>query len=256
MRSITCRVVHEIDDFDVSSFVSVASHFGHDFYGYVVTPNVDHLIRYHEDASFRKLYESASFVLLDSRFVSHLFRIFKGMRLPVCTGSDLSAALLADVANSSDRVIFVGGSAEQAGYLAGTYQLTNVRHFNPPMGFIADPASVEECLRFIEAESPFRFCFLALGSPQQERIANALRQRGVARGLALCVGASLNFLSGAEIRAPRWLQSLGLEWAFRLLQNPRRMASRYLLRGPRILLHIRCARIVLRRVPGTVRSRG
>jgi UDP-N-acetyl-D-mannosaminuronic acid transferase (WecB/TagA/CpsF family) len=52
----------------------------------------------------------------------------------------------------------------------------------------------------------------------------------------LCVGASINFLTGVEMRAPRWMQAMGLEWLFRLLKNPRRMAMRYLVRGPRIFL--------------------
>jgi exopolysaccharide biosynthesis WecB/TagA/CpsF family protein len=102
------------------------------------------------------------------------------------------------------------------------------------MGFISDPQQVEACLRFVEAHSPFRFCFLAVGAPQQEVLAQALKARGVARGLALCIGASVNFLTGIERRAPRWMQQMGMEWAFRLLQDPGRLAKRYLVRGPRV----------------------
>jgi N-acetylglucosaminyldiphosphoundecaprenol N-acetyl-beta-D-mannosaminyltransferase len=102
------------------------------------------------------------------------------------------------------------------------------------MNFIADPAAVEECLRSIEDVGSFRFCFLAVGSPQQEIIAQSLKERGIARGLALCVGGAINFMTGVEKRAPLWMQKLGFEWLFRLLQNPRRLASRYLLRGPLI----------------------
>src|SRR6185436_2589093 len=86
---------------------------------------------------------------------------------------------------------------------------------------------------------PFRYCLLAVGSPQQEFVAYCLKQRGAARGLALCIGASVDFLTGKERRAPRAWQALGCEWLYRLLQSPRRMAYRYLVRGPRIfaLLH-------------------
>jgi N-acetylglucosaminyldiphosphoundecaprenol N-acetyl-beta-D-mannosaminyltransferase len=115
------------------------------------------------------------------------------------------------------------------------------------MGFIESPQALEECLRFVEDGSPFRFCFLAVGSPQQERVAELLQRRGKARGLALCVGASINFLTGVERRAPRWMQHAGLEWLYRLLRDPRRLASRYLVRGPRIFLHLRRARVVLRK---------
>jgi exopolysaccharide biosynthesis WecB/TagA/CpsF family protein len=145
--------------------------------------------------------------------------------------------------------VVIGGSTEQAGQIAAKYGLTNVRHHNPPMGFIKDPAAVEACLQFVESASPFRFCFLAVGSPQQEAIAQLLRARGTARGLALCIGASLNFITGLEKRAPLWMQRMALEWLYRLLQNPRRLARRYLIRGPRIFAHLRRSRVVLRKAP-------
>jgi N-acetylglucosaminyldiphosphoundecaprenol N-acetyl-beta-D-mannosaminyltransferase len=115
------------------------------------------------------------------------------------------------------------------------------------MGFIMKLEAVEECLHFVEQASPFRFCFLAVGSPQQEMLAALLRQRGIARGLALCVGASLNFLTGTERRAPLWVQKLSLEWLYRLAQNPRRLWVRYLVRGPRIFGQLRQAQVILRK---------
>ncbi len=243
----TADVVHEVDDFDLEAFTAVAARFGQDRYGSVVTPNVDHLIRYHEDPVFRAYYRSADFVLMDSRFAARLVLLLKGVSLPVCTGSDLTLALLSKTAAPNDRIVLIGGSREHAEQIAAKYGLQNMRHHNPPMGFIRNPAAVEECLKFIESCSPFKYCFLAVGCPQQEAVAERLRARGVARGLALCIGASLNFITGTEKRAPLWMQRLALEWLYRLLQNPRRMASRYLVRGPRIFLHLRRARVVLRK---------
>ena len=173
----------------------------------------------------------------------------KGMYLAVCPGSDLTAELLSRVANPLDRIVIVGGSEASAEQLCARYGLTNIHHYDPPMGFISDAAASERCLRFIETHSPFRFCFLAVGSPQQERIAALLRARGRARGLGLCVGASLNFLTGAEKRAPQWVQRLALEWLYRLGQDPRRLARRYLVRGPRIFRYLRRSRMVLRERP-------
>jgi N-acetylglucosaminyldiphosphoundecaprenol N-acetyl-beta-D-mannosaminyltransferase len=240
------ELVHVIDDLDLPEFLSVAATFGQSRYGYAVTPNVDHLIRFHEDPGFRALYRSAEFVLMDSRFMARILRLWKGVRLRVCTGSDLSAGLLAKVVKPSDCVVFIGGTTQQAERLAALHGLHNVHHHNPPMGFINDPVAVEKCLQFIESHAPFRFCFLAVGSPQQESIAQQLLARGVARGLALCVGASLNFITGTEKRAPVWVQKLSLEWLFRLMQNPRRMAGRYLVRGPRIFNYLRRAKFIQR----------
>jgi exopolysaccharide biosynthesis WecB/TagA/CpsF family protein len=227
-------VVLQLDDFDLPGFLPIAAKFGSERYGFVVTPNVDHLIRYHEEPRFRECYSAASFVLLDSRFASRLLRVIKGMSLRVCTGSDLTAAVFSGLVTSTDRVLLIGTEAAQAQALTRKYHLQDLHHHNPPMGFIKDAAEVERCLDFIENRSPFRFCFLAVGCPQQEIIAHALQKRGRARGLALCVGASINFLTGSERRAPRWMQAASIEWLFRLMQNPRRLAHRYLVRGPRV----------------------
>jgi exopolysaccharide biosynthesis WecB/TagA/CpsF family protein len=236
----------EVDDYDLTGFLPIAQNFGMANYGYVVTPNVDHMIRFHESESFRALYAQARYVLLDSRIAARIFRLVQGQRVPVCTGSDLTEALLRTVVRPGDRVVLIGASERQADALRARYGLQDLRHHNPPMGFIDDPKAVEQCLRFAEAASPFRFCLVAVGSPRQEMVARALAERGRARGLALCIGASIDFLTGAERRAPRWVQRLSLEWLFRLLQNPRRMAWRYLVRGPKFFAYAGASRIVVR----------
>jgi exopolysaccharide biosynthesis WecB/TagA/CpsF family protein len=175
-------------------------------------------------------------VLLDSRFLAHTVGLTKRQILRVCLGSDLTTAVLHNVIRAQDIAVLVGATAVQAQQLRTKFGLRALHHVNPPMNFISDPVAVEACLRDIEAVGPFRFCFLAIGSPQQEIIAQKLKERGIARGLALCIGASVDFVTGIEKRAPNWMQQLGFEWLFRLLQNPRRMAKRYLVRGPIIFL--------------------
>lgn len=223
-------------DCNISQFMRIAANFGTDAYAYAVTPNVDHLIRFSDDEAFRDLYRTAQFVLLDSRFLAIVLRVAAGLRLPTSPGSDVTEQLFEHVVKPDDKLVVVGGTEEQARILANKYGLTGLRHYNPPMGFIHDPAEVEACLRFIEAEAPFRFCLLAVGCPQQEFLARALQSRGRARGLALCVGASVNFLTGVERRAPHWMQRAGFEWLYRLINDPGRLAARYLIRGPRIFL--------------------
>lgn len=235
-----------IDNYDLAGFVSIVAGFGSGRFGFVVTPNVDHVIRYYDDGQFRALYAAADYVLLDSRVLALALRVTRGLRARVCTGSDLTAEVIGNIAAPDDRIVLIGATPEQARYLAADYGLTNLRHHCPPMGFIRDPAAVEDCLRFVEAASPFRFCLLAVGCPQQEIIAGKLKERGVARGLALCIGASINFLTGVERRAPRWLQRLHLEWLYRLLSEPGRMARRYLIRGPRVLPILRKLQVTLR----------
>ncbi len=236
----------QIDDYDVAEFTDVAAVFGQNRYSFVVTPNADHMIRLDEDVSFRKIYADAGFVLFDSRFLSHILRFTRGLRIPVCTGSDLTARLFSQVIAPDDPIVLIGCNDKQAAQLVETYGLQRLAHFNPPMGFINDASQVEAVLDFVEAHSPFRFCFLAVGAPQQELLAQQLKARNVARGLALCVGASINFLTGAEQRAPKWMQGMGMEWMYRLVQAPGLMAKRYLIRCPRIFKLLRHTAIALR----------
>ena len=96
------------------------------------------------------------------------------------------------------------------------------------------PEAIRECADFI-ANNPARYVFLCVGSPQQEMIAKACSMRSDCVGLGLCVGASLEFLTGHVSRAPQWIQNARLEWLFRLLREPRRLWKRYLVDGPKII---------------------
>ena len=245
-----------VDDLDLAMFTQLAAAFGEDKYGFVVTPNADHLLRLHEDLAFRRSYASADFVLLDSRFLAHWLRWTRRQYLRVCPGSDLTKVLFDKVISPTDRLVIIGGTTAQAQQLRTQHGLRDLHQLVPPMGFISDPAAVETCLEFIEQQSPFRFCLLAVGAPQQERLAELLKQRGRARGLALCVGASLNFLTGEERRAPSWMRRCGVEWLYRLLQDPRRLAGRYLWRGPRVFGVMARSAIVTRKRLFTVPAAG
>jgi len=243
--------VLEIDDYNLEEALRVVANFGTDRYGFVVTPNVDHVVRHCQDAEFRALYAQANYVLLDSRFLAHTVGLIRRQVLRVCLGSDLTTAVLSSVVRPNDVSILVGGSAAQAEMLRERFGLRALHHVDPPMNFIHDPVAVESCLREVEAIGPFRFCFLAVGSPQQEIIAQRLKQRGIARGLSLCVGAAVNYLTGIERRAPEWMQKAGLEWLYRLSQNPRRMWKRYLVHGPKIFFLLGRLELRVRRSPAS-----
>jgi exopolysaccharide biosynthesis WecB/TagA/CpsF family protein len=240
------RLRLELDDFDVRTFTDLCLKGRSVPAGFVVTPNADHLIRFFEDKDFRALYAKARYVLLDSRFLAGLVRATTNRRLNVCPGSDLTASLFSALRGSDDTIILIGAMPEQVEQLRGNYSLRRLVHHSPPMGFIRDVREVQRCVDFAASAGPARLCFLALGSPQQEMLAVRLVEAGLPVGLVLCVGASINFLTGAERRAPAWLQRAGLEWAFRLVGNPRRLAYRYLVRGPRVFAYLRRLDLVVR----------
>jgi exopolysaccharide biosynthesis WecB/TagA/CpsF family protein len=206
-------------------------------YGYVVTPNVDHAVRLDDPeqaAELEPLYEGADMSLCDSRIIAHLARA-RAISLPVVPGSDLTPSLFRDVIRPGDRIAIVGGDSGMVADLGRRYPLIELIHYEPPMGLRRNLAARLEAARFI-AETRARFTFIAVGSPQQEMIAGAVRSFPQATGTALCIGASLDFITQRQRRAPRIMQRLSLEWVHRLASDPRRMWRRYLLEGPRIFL--------------------
>jgi N-acetylglucosaminyldiphosphoundecaprenol N-acetyl-beta-D-mannosaminyltransferase len=105
------------------------------------------------------------------------------------------------------------------------------------MGFIRSELEVRKCVDFVvKAQAPL--VFIAVGRPQQEILASRIADHPQARGVGLCIGASIDFLTGAQRRAPIWVQKVGLEWSYRLLSDPQRFARRYLLESPQIFYFV------------------
>jgi N-acetylglucosaminyldiphosphoundecaprenol N-acetyl-beta-D-mannosaminyltransferase len=204
---------------------------------YVVTPNVHHMVTLLEDpATIRPLYERAWRVFCDSRVLSCL-AWFGGLKLPVITGSDLTAHLMARAAREHLTIGLIGPTSTACATLRDKYPGLDIMFHTPPMGFIKSEHEVKKCVEFaVKTQAPI--IFLAVGMPQQEILAHRIVDHPEARGVGLCVGASIDFLTGKERRAPIWLQRIGLEWFHRLLLNPRRLASRYLIECPRIFHHL------------------
>ena len=205
-------------------------------YAYCITPNVDHIVRLEATQEngdgLRNVYREADLCVCDSRVLSALARQHR-IRLPVVPGSDLTALLFEDIIRPGDRVAIVGGDKALLDALQQRYPEVGFAHHEPPMGLAGDDHARAKAAQFIALEQA-RFTLIAVGSPQQELIAAQVREIGDARGMGLCIGASLDFLTERKRRAPRLLQRLGLEWAHRLATEPRRMWRRYLIEGPRV----------------------
>jgi len=199
---------------------------------YVVTPNVHHMVRLLEDPAMQPLYERAWRVFCDSRVLSCL-AWFSGRALPVITGSDLTAHLIARAAEQRLTIALIGPTAAACAALGDRYPGLNIVFHTPPMGFIKSEHEVQKCVDFVVKTQP-PLILLAVGMPQQEILARHIADHPQARGVGLCIGASIDFLTGKERRAPVWLQKVGLEWLHRLLSDPRRLAFRYLIECPRI----------------------
>ncbi|WP_417467404.1 WecB/TagA/CpsF family glycosyltransferase [Maricaulis sp.] len=201
-------------------------------FAFVVTPNVDHLVRLETDTVLATLYAQAWLTVCDSRVLELIGR-FSGETIDVTPGSDLTAQLFETEIDPTEPVTIIGASKDVVDAVTARYGLKDVRWHEPPMGLRHNREALEDCARFV-AENPARFVFMCVGSPQQEMVAEACLDRGDCTGLGLCVGASLDFLGGKVERAPVWMQRSRLEWLHRLGSEPRRMWRRYLVDGPKV----------------------
>ena len=192
---------------------------------YIVTPNVDYVVRMSKDRELRQCVEAAWLSLCDSRPIAALARL-SSIRLPLVTGSDLTAELFRSVIRPGDAVTLVASSDDVVRRMQARYPDLLIRSVVPPMGVRDDPRAMQACVNFV-VEAGSRFVFLAIGSPQSEMIAHRLMHHPAARGVGLNVGASLEFLVGTRRRAPRWMRQAGIEWLHRLMSDPRRLWRRY-----------------------------
>lgn len=197
----------------------------------VFTLNLDHLVKRRQSEAFRAAYDRARFITADGAPVVALARR-QGADITRATGADLVLPL-ARAAAQAGLPIYLFGSSEAS--LDGAAQVLRAHapglviagQCAPAMGF--DPTSPHaQALAAEIARSGARLCLVALGAPKQELFAITAEAAGPGVGY-LGIGAALDFLSGHQIRAPKLFQKTGLEWAWRLGQNPRRMAKRYAL---------------------------
>jgi N-acetylglucosaminyldiphosphoundecaprenol N-acetyl-beta-D-mannosaminyltransferase len=200
---------------------------------YVVTPNILHLVQFHENrAVFEPIYRKAWRALCDSRVLSLLAGL-QGYELPTAAGSDLTVRLIKQASDYGRKIAIVGSSEADCAKLLKKFPALRIERYTPPMGFIGSDAEIQRCIEFVlKTSAPL--IFLALGTPRQEILASRIADHPEAKGVGLCIGAGIDFLTGKQRRAPLWMQHAGLEWLFRLITQPKRMAARYLLECPRI----------------------
>lgn len=209
-------------------------------FAYVVTPNVDHVVRIFPrtpsavTSDFRAAYAGAAIRICDSRILAQLAGV-AGVKLPVVTGSDLTAALFEHVFAKGHRIALIGGQPDTCARLAHRYPGPDYCQHMPPFGLATDQAALDAAADFV-AGSQADYVLFAVGAPQSELLAARCKSRGVSHGVGLCIGASVDFILGDRPRAPHWIQRLSLEWAFRLVSEPARLWRRYLVEGPRIFL--------------------
>lgn len=216
----------------------------------LITPNVDQAITLREDAALRRAFEHADVLTADGAPLVLLARALGADRLQRLTGADLLPAAAARAARTGWRIVLTGGrwdiTVKAAQNLRETYGADVVAVPFPLISGPEDPAGREVVDALREARADL--VFVCLGSPKQDVWVDLWRDE-LPSAVYIGAGAAVDFAAGVRSRAPRLVQALGAEWVYRLLQEPRRLARRYMLRGPLFLL------IVVRSVVTSRRSR-
>jgi len=198
---------------------------------YVVTPNVDHAVMFQHHAGLQAAYADAALVLADGWPVVAASRMLRRPLPARVTGSDLTPALFDAAAARGGLSVYLLGAAPGVAERAAKKiesrwpAVRVVGTYSPPLGFEKDAAENEAILARIASARP-DLLVLGLGAPKQELWAHAHRERLAAK-VALCVGATIDFLAGEKSRAPVWMRRTGLEWLHRLATEPRRLVKRY-----------------------------
>ncbi len=196
----------------------------------VATLNLDHIVKLRRDPRFRRAYAAQTHVVADGNPVVWLSHVAGQHDVRLVPGSELIRPVAELAARMGVPVAFLGSTEpvlrNAAERLQADYPGLKVAAcLAPPMGFDPESGAADAMLDQVAA-SGARLCFLALGAPKQE----VLAARGFARHPDLgflSIGAGLDFIVGHQVRAPLWVRRIAMEWLWRMLTNPRRLAKRY-----------------------------
>lgn len=196
----------------------------------VATINLDHVVKLRRDSIFRDAYTAHSHVTADGNPIVWLSRLAGQSDVALVPGSEAIEPVARLAAEKGVPVAFFGATdasleAAAEAMRAQIPDINIVLTLAPPMGFDPTGTTADEAIAEIRA-SGARLVFLALGAPKQEVFAARASAQLPECGF-LSIGAGLDFISGSQVRAPKWVRAIAAEWLWRMLSNPRRLAARY-----------------------------
>jgi exopolysaccharide biosynthesis WecB/TagA/CpsF family protein len=202
--------------------------------GVVFTPNVDHLIKLQYDRDFYEAYNKSSYRVCDSQILIYASRFLGTPLKEKISGSDLFPAFYMYHKNNEKIKIFLLGAGE--GIAKKAQEKINqkigrkivVEALSPSFGF---ENNEEECEKIIDAINTSGATVLAIGvgAPKQEKWLVKYKSKFTHVKIFLAIGATIDFEAGCKARSPKWMSQVGIEWAYRLLTEPRRLWKRYLI---------------------------
>jgi N-acetylglucosaminyldiphosphoundecaprenol N-acetyl-beta-D-mannosaminyltransferase len=215
----------------------------------IFTPNADHVVKARFDQELKKAYSEADLSLVDGMPLVWVSGIF-GKRLPQrINGTNLFLKLCETCSERGFSMFLLGAREEVTGKAVNTIHkrfpsLKLSGSYTPPFEAVFEDDEVWKIAEQVNRARPDIVC-VAFGCPKQEKWISRYRE-SLDATIFLTIGASLDFISGRLRRAPEWIQNAGLEWLWRLAQEPRRLWKRYLI-GNTIFLYMIVKEIVKRK---------
>lgn len=199
-------------------------------HSYVVTPNMDHIVLIEKDTLFKEVYNHADLILTDGKPLIWISKINGTQIKEKVSGSDLFPCIC-ELAAKNGYKIFILGAAEGVADKAAKNLtmkfpgLNIVATYSPPMGFETDENLIQNIIDMInKAETDI--LAVALGSPKGEKFIYKIKEM-INASLSISIGATIDFEAGNIKRAPKWMSDHGLEWLYRVTQEPKRLIKRY-----------------------------
>ena len=205
---------------------------------YVVTPNVDHIVRLEKDEELQKVYKNASLILTDGKPLIWISKWYKTPIKEKISGSDLFPRVCQLAANKNYTMYLLGAAEGVADTAARNLMkkypgLNIVGTYSPPFGFEKNKQEMNNIKTQIQEVHP-DILIVGLGCPKQEKFMYYhCKELGVPISFGL--GASIDFEAGNIKRAPKWMSNHGLEWLYRFSKEPKRLFKRYFVDDLKII---------------------
>lgn len=205
---------------------------------HIVGVNIDQALRVIEDNYSQKIFDDAEIVFTDGKPILWMAKWLKRPIIEKVSGPDLMLLLCERAAQKKYKIFLLGcaeGVADNAAKkLEMMYPgLQCVGTYSPPFDFEKNPVEMERIVTMLR-ESRADQLFVGMGSPKQDIF--IYENMGKYKiPVSYSIGAAIDFIGGSVKRAPKWMSDFGLEWFYRMMQNPKRLVKRYLVEDRRIL---------------------